>query len=94
MWEPRTVLHKKYGGMPALTPLRNAAADGLQLALRGPNSLVRKLSGGPGPYQGLWRLVERTYTALDAGAPLPIDHHTVRGVNQWVHAVLEEVPEP
>jgi hypothetical protein len=92
MWEPRVVTHRVYGGLPALTPLFNAIREAKEVALRGPSSLVRKLSGGPGPYQGLWRLVEKTYHALDAGAPMPLDHRAVWAVNLWVHAVLEEAP--
>lgn len=92
LWEPRVVTHRKYSGASALTPLRNALRETLQVGVRGPHSLYRKLSGGPGPYQGLWRLVRKTHEALATGQSLPLDHATVLGVSRWVHAILAEVP--
>ena len=91
MWEPKIVEHKTYDMPQALTQIVNAAQEAFQLALRGPASLSKKLSGGPGPYQGLWRLVEQSYVAFNSNNAMPITHTQVREVNQWVHAILNEV---
>ena len=60
-----------------LAAARDAAAD----AVRG---LVRKLDGGPGSYEGLWTLIERTYAAVSSGGALPVTGPQILAVNRLV----------
>ena len=53
--------------------------------------LWRKLSGGPGAYEGLWELLGQTYRSLKEKAPLPIDEQFVRDVNRLVGDLTREV---
>jgi len=47
-------------------------------------TLWRKLSGGPGSYEGLWELLRRSYAALAAGQPPPVSAAHVLAVNRLV----------
>ena len=50
-------------------------------------SLLRKFSGGPGAYDGLWELLARTYRALAEGGPLPVPARQVLEVNRLMEAL-------
>ena len=50
-------------------------------------SLARKLSGGPGSYEGLWELLAGTYRALGNGSEPPVSARQVIEVNNLVHAL-------
>ncbi|MEO0529852.1 MAG: Gfo/Idh/MocA family oxidoreductase [Planctomycetota bacterium] len=89
LFEVGSVTTADLGGPQPLLPLRNMrrrASDERRNSLR---SFSRKLSGGPGAYEGLWSLVKQTYAARTAGGPPPISPQTVREVNQLVHAVSQ-----
>lgn len=75
------------GGPQPLAPVRNLLARSRSERRNAWRSLSRKLSGGPGPYEGLWRLVEETYAARAAGGPPPIAVEEVREVNAMTHAI-------
>ena len=61
-------------------------------------SLRRKLSGGPGAYEGLWELLARTYHALGSGAEPPITSRQMIEVNRLVEdlkaGATVVVPDP
>lgn len=73
----------------------------LQMARRGAeagiagtvNSLAgpwNRLSGGPGAYVGIGRLIERTYEALRAGKPVPVTSGQIRAVNRLRADILSQ----
>jgi len=82
-WDVRASYLDHAGPRP-LIPLRNgrqAAKDNRRAAYGG---LWRKLSGGPGAYEGLWELVGRTYRAIERSAPPPISAQAIEDVNRLV----------
>ena len=50
-------------------------------------SLWRKLSGGPGSYDGLWEMLRGTYAALASGGELPVGLREVEEVAELVEAL-------
>jgi hypothetical protein len=50
-------------------------------------TLMRKFTGGPGAYEGLFELLARTYRALADGSELPIPPRQVLEVNRLVEAL-------
>ena len=56
-----------------------ASVDATLSSLAGP---WERLSGGPGAYVGIWKLIERTYRALAAGDSVPVSHDQIRAVNR------------
>jgi predicted dehydrogenase len=92
LFEPRLSIERVRSGPRPLTPLVNGLAEAVA-AVRGAGAgVVRKLSGGPGPYEGLWELVRRTYAGLAGGTALPVTHADVDDVNRLVHAMLAGRP--
>jgi predicted dehydrogenase len=61
--------------------------DSAQAALTG---LVRKLSGGPGSYEGLWNVIERMYEAVATGGDAPVTATDIRAVNRLVAELTKE----
>ena len=53
-------------------------------------TLWRKFKGGPGTYEGLFELLERTYRALSDGSRLPVSPELVLGVNRLIDALKPE----
>jgi hypothetical protein len=47
------------------------------------------VDGGPGSYEGLWTLIRRTYAALAAGAPPPVEPAQILAVNRLVAALAD-----
>ena len=84
LFEPFLSIDRVHAGPRPLIPLRNgrqAAKDNRRAAYGG---LWRKLSGGPGAYEGLWELVGRTYRAIERSAPPPISAQAIEDVNRLV----------
>jgi predicted dehydrogenase len=84
LFEPFLSIDRVHGGPRPLIPLRNgrqAAKDNRRAAYGG---LWRKLSGGPGAYEGLWELVGRTYKAIEKNSPPPISPQAIEDVNRLV----------
>jgi predicted dehydrogenase len=84
LFEPLLTIDRVHAGPRPLIPLRNgrqAAKDHRRAAYGG---LWRKLSGGPGAYEGLWELVGRTYKAIENNAPPPISPRAIEEVNRLV----------
>jgi predicted dehydrogenase len=75
----------------------------LQMVRRGVDAGVRsslgslagpwgRLSGGPGAYVGIGRLIERTYAALSSGQPVPVQPAQIRAVNRLRTEILRTYP--
>lgn len=64
-----------------------AGVHGALSSLAGPWS---RLSGGPGAYIGISRLIERTYDALRAGRPVPVTPEQIRAVNRLRDDILSQ----
>jgi predicted dehydrogenase len=64
-----------------------AGVDGVLTSLAGPWSRV---SGRPGAYAGIGRLIELTYDSLRAGRPPPVTSGQVRAVNRLRADILRQ----
>jgi predicted dehydrogenase len=84
LFETRLTLDRSRGGPKPLRPLVNGLAEAGAVGRSAVGSLVRKLSGGPGSYEGLWELLGRTYRALQGVGELPITARQVVEVNRLV----------
>jgi len=65
------------------------AADAASAAVGG---LWRKLSAGPGAYEGLDALVRHTYRSLAAGGPPPVTPAQILEVHALIEAITDQVP--
>jgi hypothetical protein len=84
LFETRLTFDRVRGGPKPLRPLANGLAEAAGVGRSAVGSLVRKLSGGPGAYEGLWELLRRTYRALGSGGELPVTARQVVEVNRLV----------
>jgi hypothetical protein len=84
LFESRLTIDRVRNCAKPLIPLLNGLEEGKTTRRAAVKGLVRKLSGGPGAYEGLWNLLGRTYSALAAGSPLPVSMHQVEEVNRLV----------
>ena len=87
LFEVGSVVTEAIGGPQPLAPIRNMRRRGRSERRNAWRSLSRKLSGGPGAYEGLWRLIASTYEALRSGSEPPISPQEIREVNAMTHAV-------
>lgn len=94
LFEVGTVCTKVMGGPQPLIPIRNSLRRGRREHVNAARSLWRKLSGGPGPYEGLWSLVAQMYANLQNGGPPPVPMAQVDAVNCLVHVIQAEVSTP
>ncbi len=84
LFETRLTIDRTGGGPKPLRPLFNGlreAGDVRRAALGG---LKRKLSGGPGAYEGLWDVLAQTYRAIGSGSEPPITPRQIIEVNHLV----------
>jgi predicted dehydrogenase len=94
LFEPRFLWERLRGPKP-LIAARNGLSLGFQSWSGAFKSVWRKLSGGPGSYDGLWELLRQTYESLkQPGASLPVCHSDIREVNALVHELLQQGPPP
>jgi predicted dehydrogenase len=93
LFEPRFSFELYQDSAKPIMPMRNCFRVARQSFSGGCRSLMRKLSGGPGSYDGLWELIRQTYSGLAGKQPMPIEHAQIREVNRWVQAILSEAPE-
>ena len=84
LFETRLTFDRLRGGPKPLRPLFNGLDEGKAIKRSAYGSLFRKLSGGPGAYEGLWELLARTYHALEKGTEPPITAQQVLDVNRLV----------
>jgi predicted dehydrogenase len=84
LFEPRLSVERLRPGPRPLNPLVNQLSESASAALAAVRGVTRKLSGGPGAYEGLWELLGQTYRALAAGAEPPVTIARVEEVNRLV----------
>ncbi len=80
------------GGPKPLMQVRNMLRRGRAEWWNAGRSLSRKLSGGPGAYEGMWELIRRFYDSLRRGEEPPASAEQIRAVNALYHDILREVP--
>jgi predicted dehydrogenase len=90
LFETRMTFNAVRSGPPPLMSLRNGLDEGLSIRRAARATLWRKFKGGPGTYEGLYELIERTYRALSEGTPLPVSRELVLDVNRLVDALKPE----
>jgi predicted dehydrogenase len=84
LFETRLTIDRTRGGPRPLRPLLNGLREARDVRRGALSSLKRKLSGGPGAYEGLWDLLARTYRALDSGSEPPVTPRQMTEVNHLV----------
>jgi predicted dehydrogenase len=84
LFETRLTIDRLRGGPKPLRPLFNGLGEARDVRRAALGSLWRKLSGGPGAYEGLWDLLARTYRALGSGTEPPISTRQIVEVNRLV----------
>ncbi|TWT97609.1 putative oxidoreductase YcjS [Botrimarina colliarenosi] len=87
LFEVGAILTRTRGGPKPLIPIRNMVGRGFSELRNARRSLSRKLSGGPGPYEGLWRLVAEFYARCDRGEAPPVSLDAIREVGRWVDVI-------
>jgi predicted dehydrogenase len=84
LFEPGLIVNRLRGGPKPLMPVFNGLAESAAMRRRAIGGLWRKLSGGPGAYDGLWRLLQQTYASLKTGTPPPLSPQFIDDVNRLV----------
>jgi predicted dehydrogenase len=84
LFETRLTFDRLRPGPKPLRPLLNGLDEGRAVRRAAVGSLMRKFTGGPGAYDGLWELLKRTYVALANGSELPVPARQVLAVNRLV----------
>lgn len=87
LFETRLTFDRVRPGPKPLRPLLNGLEEGKAIQRAAVDTLLRKLQGGPGAYEGLYDLLGRTYAALAAGTRLPVAARQVLEVNRLVDAL-------
>lgn len=90
LYEPSLMIDRMRRLPKPLVPVANGLAAGREASRTAIGGLVGKLSGGPGSYEGLWTLLERTYENLASGGAPPVSLRQVKEVNQLVAALTDE----
>jgi predicted dehydrogenase len=73
-----------------LIPLVNALEEAKVIRRSAWHLLWRKLSGGPGAYDGLWLLIRRVYESVASEQPSPISLDDMFEVNRLVDEIKKE----
>jgi len=94
LFEPRLTLERARRGPRPLDPLLNQLGESGGAARAAVAGVVRKLSGGPGVYEGLWELLAQTYRALAVGAEPPVSLAQVEEVNRLAADIAEAAATP
>jgi predicted dehydrogenase len=89
LFETRLSLRRLRGGPKPLRPLFNSLDEAKAVRRSAFGTLIRKLDGGPGAYEGLWDLLAGTYRALNAGQAPPITPRQILEVNRLVADLTE-----
>jgi hypothetical protein len=87
LFETRLTIDRLREGPKPLLPLWNGLAEARAVRRSAFGSLTRKLSGGPGSYEGLWELLAATYRAIRNGDEPPVSARQVIEVNSLVEAL-------
>jgi len=84
LFEKRMTFERLRSGPKPLQPLFNGLEEGRLIRRAAIGTLMRKFTGGPGAYEGLFALLGRTYDALAHGAPLPVTADQILEVNRLI----------
>ncbi|HEY8104524.1 MAG TPA: Gfo/Idh/MocA family oxidoreductase, partial [Gemmatimonadales bacterium] len=87
LFETRLTFDRLRPGPKPLRPLLNGIEEGGLVRRAAIGTLMRKFTGGPGAYEGLFELLARSYRALADGSPLPVSPQQVLEVNRLVEAL-------
>lgn len=90
LFETRLTFDRLRPGPKPLRPLLNGLEEGKSIRRAAAGTLLRKFSGGPGAYEGLFELLARSYRALADGSALPVPAGLVLEVNRLVAALKPE----
>jgi predicted dehydrogenase len=90
LFETRLTFDRLRGGPKPLQPLLNGLEEGKLVRRHALRTLLRKFGSGPGPYEGLFELLRRTYRALEEGSALPVSREQILEVNRLVAALKPE----
>jgi predicted dehydrogenase len=89
LFEPRLTVQRTRGGPKPLTPLLNGMSEARDIRRASVGGLWRKLSGGPGAYEGLWELLAQTYASLQTQTEPPLTLDQMAEVNRLVADLTE-----
>lgn len=84
LFETRLTIDRLRGGPKPFVPVLNGLEEAKRVRRAAYGGLWRKLSGGPGAYEGLWELVRRTYDSLSSGGTPPVTADQIAAVNRLV----------
>jgi predicted dehydrogenase len=92
LFEPRLVIERVHALPKPLNPVVNGLVEAGEAARGAVGGLARKLGGGPGAYEGLWALVERTYAAVANGSAPPVSPDQMRAVHRLAADIAATAP--
>ncbi len=84
LFEPRLTVERLHGKGGPLNAFKNGRAIAKAEKRNAFRGLFRKLSGGPGAYEGLWELLRTTYSAIESKGPSPVSMEQIQQVNRLV----------
>jgi predicted dehydrogenase len=87
LFETRLTFERLRPGPKPLRPLLNGVEEGGTVGRAAVATLMRKFTGGPGAYEGLFELLTRSYRALADGSELPVTQQQVLDVNRLCEAL-------
>lgn len=90
IFEDRLTCARIRPGPAPLVPFWNALEESKILRRSAFRLIWRKLGGGPGAYEGLWRLVGRLYESLATSSPPPVSLADMLEVNRLVDELKKE----
>jgi predicted dehydrogenase len=94
LFETRLTFDRVRPGPKPLRPLLNGLEEGRSIQRSAIATLMRKFTGGPGAYDGLFELVARSYRALGDGSPVPVQPQQLLEVNRLVEALKPSSKAP
>lgn len=87
LFETRLTFDRLRPGPKPLRPLLNGFEESVSVRRSAIGTLMRKFTGGPGAYEGLFELLARSYRALQDGSTPPVTRQQVLEVNRMVEAL-------
>jgi predicted dehydrogenase len=90
LWTPELKIERVRAMPRPLGTAVNSLVESYETAKSAFNGLWRKVSGGPGSYEGLWELLRRFYAAVASNGDPPVSTQTIAEVNALVWDVVEQ----
>ena len=90
LFDMQMAINRLDAGPRPIARLRDRLREAREIRRSALGGLFKKLSQGPGTYDGLWTLLARTYESLKSGAEPPITAHQIAQVNELVAALTAE----